>query len=352
MKLWHLLVAIVGAAPLHAQTLPEPIPDAATMETMCSPRGAMQYAFGQRGVPGSSKIAALMDRKLQLPGELAPFSHAKPRSTDWSEQFMEMTYSVPIDTANAARATGLIDRLAAALNAAGWVQLKVPEGEEPLYRAGYSGDHVFSFNLPEAGDRKRVLLALSYDLGELTLSCGRDDLLYMHAQEAFGKLPPGTLRPAVPDIAIPVITTRQDCDSPLLQREAAALFAGGGADRFIGTMLARTEYRDRLTTWMIWRLDSSGKISPQRLLNLGMSALSKSSPKGDPFAALALLDELFPIIDLMAKAEKLNDPVQMCQSLIPFHNLMRKADAITLKQTQATQAALSAEAARLGVSLD
>lgn len=354
MRSWIFLAALFGGAAAHAQATadPEPIPTAAALERMCSPRGAMQYAFGQSGVPMSSKIESMLERKFKLPPALAPFTGAAPRSTEWSGQFMEMTYSVRIPKAEEPRAKALMERLGSALSAAGWTKEAVAEGEVPLYLGGYSGDFVFSRALPEQGERKRVLLALSYDLGELTLMCGRDDLMYAHAEEAFGKLPPGTPRPTVPEIALPTIRTAQDCASPELQNETRALFADGGADRFMAAMLARTGYRDRLTTWMIWRLDSSGKITPDRLMRVSMSALSGARPRGDPFAALALLDEMFPIIDQMIAAEKSNDAAQMCRSIIPFHALMLKADAITLKQTAATQAALTAEARRLGVSLD
>ena len=347
-----MLVGLLMAAPLNGQLLSKPIPDAAALERMCSPRGAMQFSFGQTGVPGSSKIEAMMHRSFKLPLALSPFTNALPRSTDWSGHFMEMSYSVRIPEAEEKRAQDLIARLMAELVTAGWEHSPMPLDEAPIYLAGYSGDNLFTRKLAEPGDRKRVLLTLDYDLGELTMVCGRDDLLYTHAQEAFGKLPAGTPRPTVPEIAIPAIRKVEECDDPELQQEAKGLFADGGADRFIGMMLERTEYRDRVTSWMIWRLDSSGKISSQRLLNLSMAALSKASPDGDPFAAFALLDKMFPIIDLMAIAEKSNDPVQMCRSLIPFHALLLEADAITLKQTKATQAALSAEAARLGVSFD
>lgn len=356
LKFWLSILALATTLPLQANAQspesPEPIPSGAALDRMCSPQGAMQFAFGQHGVPGSSKIESMMERKFKLPAPLAPFTHAMPRSTEWSDQFMEMTYSVRIAKAEEARATGLMDRLAKALEAQGWTRLDIAEGQEPMYLVGYSGQYAFSRPLPEPGERKRVVLSLGYDLGALTLACGRDDLLFAHAGEVFGKLPPGTPRPTVPDIALPAISTAADCNSPDLQQQTLALFADGGADRFTGVMLARTGYRDRLTMWMLWRLDSSGKISTDRLLEVSMSALSKASPGGNPFAAMELIDEIFPIIDQMKKAEDSKDAAQMCRSLIPFHALMLKADAITLKQTQATQAALSAEAKRLGISLD
>lgn len=342
------------STPLTAQPVvtQEPIPSVAALARMCSVDGAMQFKFGQTGVPGASKIESMLQRGFKLPAALAPFAKAAPRSTDWSDRFMEMTYSVKLSKEHDARAQDLMDRIGMALEGSGWSVFDVAPEDAPIYLIGYSGSHAFTRPVTVDGKETRVLLALNHDFGELSLTCGRDDLLLAHAQEAFGKLPPGTPRPRVPEIAVPIVRSEADCADPALLDEVRAMIADGKADSFTAAMLGRTTYRDRLSTWMLWKLDSSGKISSDELLKLSFSSLGGASPGGNPFAALEMVEEMFPIIGQIDKAAKAQDPAAVCRSLIPFHAWMTKVDAITLKQTQAMQAALAAEAKKLGVSLD
>lgn len=342
------------STPLSAQPVvtQEPIPSVAALARMCSVDGAMQFRFGQAGVPGASKLESMLQRGYKLPAALAPFAKAQPRSTEWSDRFMEMTYSVTLSKDPDARAQDLMDRIGLALEGSGWSVLEVSPEDAPIYLIVYSGSHAFTRPVTVDGKETRVLLALNHDFGELSLTCGRDDLLLTHAQEAFGKLPPGTPRPKVPEIAVPTVRSEADCADPALPGEVQALLAEGKADSFTAAMLARTTYRDRLSTWMLWKLDSSGKISTDQLLKLSFSSLGGASPGGNPFAALKMVEEMFPIIEQLDKAAKAQDPAAVCRSLIPFHAWITKVDGITLKQTQAMQAALTAEAKKLGVSLD
>lgn len=342
------------STPLLAQPVvtEEPIPSAAALGRMCSVDGAMQFKFGQTGVPGASKIESMLQRGYKLPATLAPFARAKPRSTEWSDRFMELTYSVELSKEQGARAQDLMDRIGLALEGSGWSVLELAPEDAPIYLIGYSGSHAFTRPVTVDGKETRVLLSLNHDFGELSLACGRDDLLLVHANEAFGKLPPGTPRPKVPEIAVPIVRSETQCTDPALLGEVQTLIADGKADSFAAAMLARATYRDRLSTWMQWKLDSSGKISSDDLIKLSFSSLGGASPGGNPFAALAMVEEMFPIIAQIDKAAKTQDPAAVCRSLIPFHVWMTKVDGITLKQTQAMQAAITAEAKRLGVSLD
>jgi hypothetical protein len=344
-------LAFLAAAPALAQDGGE-MPSAAEIERMCSPRGAMQFKFGQTGVPNSSRIEADLDIGFTLPASFAPFTRAQPRSTEWSGRLMEVTYWYPLAKEQAENAEMDMILLAQKLEEAGWKPLEMPPGEEPIYLMGYGTDFTFARDIDGETGKTRMLVALDHSLGRFTMTCGRDDLLRVHAEEAFGKLPPGTPRPTVPDIAIPRIATAADCDTPELKDEVGRIFANGGSSKFMGEMMARTRYRDRLTAWMLWKLESSRKITPEALLKLSLGALGQASPGGNPFAALEMIQELMPLIARIEDAEKTGDPAAMCRSLIPFHAWVTKVDAITLKQTQATQAALVAKASQLGVSLD
>jgi hypothetical protein len=67
---------------------------------------------------------------------------------------------------------------------------------------------------PASPEATELVLGLSQGLGELTLTCGRSDLMLTQAREAFGELPPGTPRPAVPEIPVPPIRAEDDCAKP------------------------------------------------------------------------------------------------------------------------------------------
>lgn len=350
-----MLCGTLRPAVLHAQESVAPVeltlPDAAILERMCSPVGAMQFAFGQTGVPGSTRLDGLLQRSFTAHSAMHPFVKAQPRATEWSGRLMEMTYSFPSPDEDSAY--DVMEALAAILEEAGWSYLNMPLDEAPMYLVSVSG--FASFEKPVEGDSgpSRVLIGLDYGLGEVTLTCGRDDLLRAHANEAFGKLPHGTLRPLVPEIAVPDIGDMARCTDPAVLAQMESMFATSQlSDEYFAAMLARTNYRDRLTSWMLWKLDESGKISSEELVELSFDSVGAASPGGNPFAALAMLSEMFPLIDAIAAAEKSRDPAALCQSLIPFRAFIGKADAITLKQTDAVQARLTREAARLGVSLE
>ena len=326
------------------------IPTPEVLTQMCRADGSAQFTFGQTGVTGSTKLEASIGSGIALPEAYLPFTKAQPRSTEWSGKFMEMQYSVLMP--DKAAAAVVIDALNTSFAASGWTTLEPLGHEAPLYLLGYSQGTLLERRTGEAGDGKRVLLNVDVGLGELVLTCGHDELLRTHAQEVFGKLPPGTPRPQVPEIPVPPLRSEVDCVNPEILTQVNAMMASGGANAFMSQMMARTTYRDRLSSWMLWKLDTSGKITPERLIKLSMSAIGGASPGGDPFASFKMIEEMFPLLEGLAAAENAKDMGAVCRSLIPFESWLTRVDAITLKQTQATHTALTAEAQRLGVSFE
>jgi hypothetical protein len=326
-----------------------PVPDAATLARMCSPQGTMQFTFGETGVSGSSKIEATLGQGFGMPASAAPFTEAQPRATEWSGRLMEMTYktAMPKEAAEAYQ-----PRLAAALAAAGWAAADMADGNQPFYLMAYGGGRTFAKPVTGGDAKTRVLAHIDYSLGELILVCGRDDLLMAHAKEALGELPPGTPRPQVPEVPLPPVQLADDCKDPAKLAAVNAAFGDRSTDSYIGLMLARTTWRDRLTSWMVWKIESSGKLPKERLFDVIMRSAGSASPGGNPLAALKMLPELFELVERLAKAETAKDQPAMCLAAVDFRAFMAKADAITLAQTKATQAALQAEATRLGVALD
>jgi hypothetical protein len=243
------------------------------------------------------------------------------------------------------------DDLATAIDDAGWQPLPTDE-DPPMYRAIYAGD--YAWKLPrEAGDaRPELYLSIADIFGKVTLSCGRDDLLRRNAEEAFGKLPAGTPRPQLASLELPPIMSSTDCAKPEQSAELDAFLEQGRPGEFISALFARSDYNERLTTWKMWKLEQSGKISPQQLLEIGMRGLQEGSAGGNILAHFALLEEMFPLIDRMGIAQKERNRPALCQAFVDFNHLLARMESATMAQSISTQNALDVEAKRLGVSFD
>jgi hypothetical protein len=346
--MWPLLGSTLVAPPAAAQGAVA-VPAAAAIERMCSTTGAYQYAFGETGVPGGSKLERSFSRGFALPASAAPFERAKPWSTEWSDRLLAIEYiAPPLDEVALERFAG---DLGAVLAGAGW-RPKPDDYDPPLYMMIAAGEWTWTRPGPASPEATELVLGLSQGLGELTLTCGRSDLMLTQAREAFGELPPGTPRPAVPEIPVPPIRAEDDCAKPDVAARVGELMTARGTGSFMVKMVARTTYRDRLTSWMVWKLEQSGKITPERLLDLGFSAIGSVSPDGNALAQFEMLGEMFDLLEPLARAEEAQDTEALCRSIVPLQGWFARVDALTSKQTEAMHAVLTAEASRLGVSLD
>ena len=343
-----LAAAFLTSRPVLAQDEVS-VPAHATIGRMCSSGGAYQYAFGETGVPGGSKLMRTISDGFPLPESAKPFDHAKPWSTEWSDRLLAMDYvAPPLDEEALVRFAADLDTV---LTEAGW-QRKSDDFDPPIYMMIDAGDWTWTRPDPTAPQPAELVLGLHQAAGELTLTCGQSDLMLAQAREALGELPPGTPRPRVPNIPVPPLRTETDCAEPDVVAEIAQLLSSQEASGFMAQMAARTTYRDRLTSWMMWKLEQSGKIPPERLIDLSMAAVGSVSPEGNPFAQFEMLGEMIEVLGPVAKAEAAKDAQALCRSLVPLQAWLARVDALTLKQTEATQAALTAEAARLAVSFD
>ncbi|MBO9517127.1 MAG: hypothetical protein J7493_03585 [Porphyrobacter sp.] len=338
-------MALISRPALAQQDLP--VPDAATLEQMCSAGGASQYTFGQTGVPGGDRLTRTLSSGFALPPAAAPFDHAKPWSTEWSDRLFGMEYIGPEPESEEA-IIALAAKLDALLAPTGW-ELQPEDYDPPLYMLTLTGEWTWFHTVEGEQGPTQLVLGLDTSALGMTLVCGRADLAELHAQEVFGKLPPGTPRPRVPEIPIPALRTVADCEKPEVLAKLDATLESDTADSFMSAMLARTTYRDRLTSWMMWKLEQSGKISDDELIDLGFSSIGSVSPGGDPFAQFGMIQEM---LDLLKPVIEARDAGTLCRGMVPLQDWFTRVDALTLKQTEATQTALTAEAARLGVSFD
>ncbi|OBV11892.1 hypothetical protein I603_0023 [Erythrobacter dokdonensis DSW-74] len=340
-------------ADTEAQSLPAlPELTAARLNRMCSPAGMMQYAFGETGVPGSTKVEQIISPGFAMPASFAPFERAKPMATAWSNRLFQMTYSFKL--ADEDEAQDIMSAIGDVLEEeAGWTYVERDFDTTPLSMINAVGWLSFEKAVEAEGAPTRVFLALDHGLGEVTLTCSREDLTRVQFGEAFGRLPEGTPRPAMPEVAIPPALDPVRCADEAVLAEMRDLIADARfADRFSARMLERTSYRDRLTTWMIWKLDQSGKIDTMEIVGLVIQASGYASPDGNPLAAMKKVLDMLPIVKRMGEAQNAGDPQGLCLALADFQIWIMEVDALTSKQTEAAHAALEAKARELGVSLD
>lgn len=325
---------------------------AAQLNRMCSPAGMMQYSFGETGVPGSTKVEQIISPGFAMPASFAPFERAKPMATAWSNRLFQMTYSFKL--ADEDEAQDIMAQIGEVLEEeAGWTYVARDFDNTPLSMINAVGWLSFEKAVEADGAPTRVFLALDHGLGEVTLTCSREDLTRVQFGEAFGRLPEGTPRPAMPEVAIPPALDPVRCADEAVLAEMRSLIAEERfTDRFSAIMLERTSYRDRLTTWMIWKLDQSGKIDTMEIVGLVMKASGYASPDGNPFAAMKKVLDMLPILKRMGEAQKADNPPALCLALADFQSWIGEVDALTSKQTEAAHGALEAKARELGVSLD
>lgn len=347
------VIQLAFAEPVGAETLTAareaPFVTASQLNAMCNPKGAFQFSFGQTGVPFSSKLENLIERRFKLPHSYTPFTSAQPSATKWSGKLYEMNYAFKSSDPEIREMTMI--EVAEVIDAAGWQRLD-PAEDPPMYRAGYSGDFAWEKALADEVGEPKLYLALSNMFGEVRLSCGRDDLMRVHAEEAFGKLAPGTPKPSMALIDAPATFSAADCSKPEIAAQLERFENEGRPNDYMTALFARSDYNERLTTWKMWKLEQSGKISAEALLDIGLKGVEAGSQSGNIFAHFKMLEELFPIIDRLAASQKTGNRDAMCQAFIDFNKLLGRMEAATNRQSQTTQAALDAEASRLGVSFD
>jgi hypothetical protein len=337
--------AMIAAFPAAA-VQPAPIPAREAVEQMCSAAGTAGHAFGSTGVPHSSRVENMLSPGRRVAERFAPFEMVQLQATPWSDRFAAATYEVT--TLDAARAAALTEALSQAFEAAGWRRRPELEqiGDMPLYLVALSGDRMYE--LPGATP---VLVGFGPGLGGFTLACGRKDLMLANAEETFGQLPPGTPRPQPP--VLPSVTGRSpaDCDRPEVQRELLTII-DGRANNPIALLLSRANYAERLAQWKKWRLTSSGRVSDERMMDILFGGLESGSPGGDPMAAFSLLSPMLDALQRLADEAEAGRSADACRTSLVLVGIFERMEAASAAQWRGIDAAIEAEARRVGVSLD
>ncbi len=346
-RTWLCLLAALAASPARGQS-DIPIPAGETIERMCSPAGTYQFAFGETGVPGGSKLMRTISRGSPLPASAAPFENAKPWSTEWTDRLFAMEYIAPVLEEDAF--TAFAKGLDAVLTQAGW-QSKPADYDPPFYMLTVTGERTWTRPDPTTAGAAELVLGLTNGFAELVLACGRSDLMLAHVQEALGELPPGTPRPVEPAIPIVPVPTVADCASPEIAAEIDAFLADGNPGSFARSLFARANHEERLSQWMMWRLGEAG-ASDDELLELAMNAAMLD---GEPEGFEASLDAfmgLLPLITALDDAQRAGDRDGVCRALVSVTEIYARMAANGTVQTRALEAAYRREAPKYGIDPD
>lgn len=357
MKPWTALAAliIVAALPARAQDAPPPRAelfaqiDALPMVAMCNTENALGYGFGKTDAPVSLLPMGLETRGLS-PTAL-PFKRASLSNTKWSQRYIGATYS--FDAGDKATALAAIQRVAEHFRKLGWIERKGGvEDDGPMidFPPGPGEVAFYSAETARVGPgRKGIRASLTLLGSEVSFSCEDMAMWEVQFAEAFGTLPEGTPRPVAPESIRPEAINPQICVAAEGQAQIRAYAKTDDTDAMTRFLLERSNYAERLTTWKSDRLKKSGKVSDDRLLELALSGLQTG---GDPLAGLAVVGEMLEMAEEITKQEKAGNSEAACRAGVRMLGSLQKIDKTVSAQWAAMNAALDAEAKKLGVSLD
>jgi len=271
------IALLLSASNAFAQPGAPPLPAPEALQWMCHADGAGEFKFGQVAVPGSTALEGGLFSGLELPESTRhftqPFTVASPNATKWSNRLDEVYFSAasPDDRR---LADAQVEAIGNALERMGWASIPslVVGPNEPIHARAYSEGRLFERPVDGVAGRTRLLLNVRHSHGELVIICGREDLLRVDDEEIVGHLAPGTPRPLMPELDIPQVGGPADCKQPEILASIAHLVALGTdgrsmvvADRHVmAMMVARTSYWDRLSEWMLWKIEESDKLSPDK----------------------------------------------------------------------------------------
>ncbi len=334
---------LVTANPAAAQ---EPVRiDAKQVLSLCPTVGQPGLRLG---APREGQDPAFLARINQLPPSFAPFTEADLDLTGWSDRLAGINYLAASPDGAVNQAWG--DALQQSLEADGWT----PSSRRHLAATGMMDARIYEKTVATA--QGPLTLIVQFDTpGSLMLSCGEAALLELAHEEYEGRLAPGTPRPLPPaDSAEARLPVEADCADPAL----LAAFAdtkrineyGPAFRKFAAgsdAIHARKRYHDRLHGWLVWRLLGSGKVTQDRIWELG----DKANPGTDKVAT-ELMETMLGQLGQVAQAQEKGDPAAMCRAMAGVIIASANKDRRDTEHWMRANAALEEEARRLGMQLD
>lgn len=326
------LAALVAPAIAHAAVPP----DLNQPESLCPGIGLPGLEFGKdEGDQSKATLEALRQEWSIGSGE-AEYTH-------WSGRLFAVEWRMPTDDAAASLVwrNGIDDWL----DSNGWVPVELPEVRSP---------RSMSSSMAQKTVNGRTLV-IEFDTdGIQLLRCADRDLLEIARNEMEGELSPGSLRPLIPLAPAQPwrLPGREECSRP----ELIAAFSQIKQSNELGPLLekqfpvedpamAEADYQRRLNTWLKWKLRGEGGLSEEQLW-----AFDRPEEKADTG-----LDETIALLETMgrwAEAEKTQDAKTMCEASIAILDAMHKTSLSEAAGHRKANAALEAEARRMGIAID
>lgn len=345
------LVQVEPAAPVGPNTVLTAI-DTLPLERMCSARGAMQYAFGTTDIPPSISTIPGSD-VYKTPDALKPFTDVAIDGTKWSRRFYRAEYKAQV--ADKTAGTAMVERLAARIRARGWIEQEHVEGADgPMIDPPPSRGEARFYSAATAmtgAQREGVRVSIEHWGGQVILECTDMALMADHGREAFGDLPEGTPRPVPPATPRPAALVPAVCATPE-GRAGIEGHLGNKSQPMMRHVIERTSYGERIVSWKSDRLKKSGKVSPQRLLDLAMSGFKAGSAGGDPMAGFEALATMFKSAAAHDSLSRAGDAEGACRSAVGLFKQFEPIERTTMARWAAMEKALDDEARRVGVSWD
>ncbi len=363
MKRWMMLIAALAATPAMAQEAgseyeKQPLTpallakiDNLPFDRMCSTRGAYQYDFGSTDLPPSMFSIPGLD-KVDLPESAAPFRTGAFSGTKWSNRFFMASYDLYLENEKAAAEA--IQHLIVHYRKAGWIEQGYVDGADgPLIDMppGPNGYNFYSERGAKEGPmdgRTGVRASFGHLGGWVTFECTSMPMMVAQANEAFGDLPADTPKPEAVVIPKPESLKPEICTTEDGLAQIDAIF-GGKPDAMMRYVSARAKYHEKIVQWKSNRLEKSGKVSKDRLLQITLGGLNGG---GDMMAGLGAVMDMFAKAADIAKLQKAGDRPGACRATVAMLKNFEKVDVSVTRQWAGIEAGLDAEAAKRGVSFD
>ena len=330
---------ILATSAAHAASLPS----ITTIETkLCPVGGATALRLGRTAAEQDPALrAAFADVQI----ELAPFTEARPIYSSWSNilSATEFNGALPDYADNMA----FIEEMTKQLEANGWTRATAPQMPSSFMMNPF----VYAKRLPTPDGPRDFLLQFEAQ-GAAALYCGGLEQMRLSENESQEVLSPNAARPIPPTHTGQTLTNLQpdDCNKPEF-REAlmAHLIAGNRSGVTDAADIASDQkhYQSRLRTWLRWKMAGSGQISEE--------ALWAIEEKVAPLEATQLEMNFIGFangIVAIDSGRKTQDAAAECRGMATLVAAETKNMALQAERLAKVNAALEAEAKRLGILLD
>jgi hypothetical protein len=346
MKFRLLLAIAIGLMSIPAPTFAASTAikriDANEATALCPSLGKTGLLFGE---PSSRQNPEFVEHLHRPWPRHAPFADAALEFTPWSDRLAAVVYRAAGGNADANRLWG--EELEKSLRQAGWMD----SDRSDLMSATAIAPKLFEMSFETPKGRRTIVLEFDVSAG-LMLRCGDAELLKLSRNERDGELEPASPRPlaVAPSPTMP-LPTLSGCSDPGVLK---AFKTPGHVEEKVpalrrlmegGFQIADQKRQvERLHTWLVWRLRTSGQVSEDRIWQVEEAAAPADSKDG----AAGLLNLLNAA---GGDFQSHNGPGAFCRSVIGLVVGTVEMDKHEIVRWAKINAALEVEARKLGVDV-